>query len=210
MKYYLFTEQALLNPGGLCPGTTSHHLTEGATAVFTEDAILKDRHGVAAIEGQHFTFPIPKDEPTLPEVPLGPNVMKNGWKCRVICNDGVGPRPVLALAIPAGRKEEELFSYSAEGKTLTSGLSCYDLVGHLPPPRVPLGPNVTRGGRKARVLANDRFAKTGGEINNDSSCSVVALVVNEDGSEKIAFFGQDGRVSIHIETIDDLVGHLKD
>ncbi len=72
------------------------------------------------------------------------------------------------------------------------------------PPPVPIGPTVTRDGRKARVICIDAV----GQGNNDP---VVALVSINENQETVRYFRTDGSISGNREGAKsdwDLVGHL--
>jgi hypothetical protein len=75
----------------------------------------------------------------------------------------------------------------------------------LPPPAapvlVPLGENVTRDGRKARVICNDRVCP--GNV-----YPVTALVLLNANEEISKVFHADGKLSAESEGPLDLVGHL--
>lgn len=64
---------------------------------------------------------------------------------------------------------------------------------------VPLGPNVTRDGRKARVICNDR----------EGGNPVIALFRHDSGSEATSYHFANGTVNLDgTPSPSDLVGHL--
>ncbi len=64
---------------------------------------------------------------------------------------------------------------------------------------VPLGPNITRDGRKARVICNDR----------EGGNPVIALFKRDSASEATSYHFADGTVNIDgTPSPIDLVGHL--
>ena len=75
-----------------------------------------------------------------------------------------------------------------------------DLKTPAAPVPLPLGPNVLRDGRKARVLCND--------FQNGGRCVIVALKTSS-GNENTSYHFADGRVNLDgTDSPSDLVGHL--
>ncbi len=80
--------------------------------------------------------PAPPPPPTPVPVPLGANVLRDGRKARVLCNDAAGAaRRVIALIQSKVSPDAEVTSHHYEdGRVNLDGTpSPGDLVGHLPP-----------------------------------------------------------------------------
>lgn len=124
-------------------------------------------------------------------------------------NDATGLREALCQAIDSVLQDRNVV-YRVKGTEFTiPEASGPDLKIQSPeefrknpdyqPVLVPLGPNVTRDGYKARVLANDRA----GDL------PIIALVERPDGLEGLATTRADGMARLDgVKCQSDLVGHL--